>query len=274
MNAFPRTATSLFSRSTGELARLLFKEKDGGSFRVLRAMYRFDDRHYRGDLIDRLLMQSPAVKAARNRRKIAQRMLEVSLRAMPPGRPILVLAIGGGDGSLEAEVIARSNEQNVYYLGIDRDERAVGENREVLKRHGLEDRGGTLVGSVAEKSDVEAALDIAERRFNVRFDGVSVCVCQGIVEYLDLHSDSNETLHGMLNAVRSCMRPGGRLIVSQTDHHDRVKYLEDGLSWHMRLRSSEELADEVQKAEWRISVCKREPMELITMCLAVKPGIG
>jgi len=270
MNAFPRTATSIFSRSHGELARLLFVKREGGSFRVLRAMYRFDDGHRRGDLINRLLMQSPAVKAARNRRRIAQRMLEVSLKAMPPGRPILVLAVGGGDGSLEAEVIARTPERDVYYCGVDRDERAVGENREVLRRHGLEARGCTLVGGVAEKRDVEAALESAARRFRVPFDGVSISVCQGITEYLDLHCDTNETLAAMLSAIRRCTRPEGRLIISQTDYHDRVRYLEKGLSWHMRLRSREELAAEVNNAGWGILVCKREPMGLITMCLAAK----
>ena len=196
------------------------------------------------------------------------------MRAMPPGRPILVLAVGGGDGSLEAKVIARTTRQDVYYCGIDRDERAVGENREVLRRHGLESRGCTLVGSVAKRGDVQAALETAARRFNVRFDGVSISVCQGLAEYLDLQSNTNESLAGMLNAIHSCTCPEGRLIISHTDDHDRVKYLEEGLSWHMRLRSSDELAAEVKKAGWRVSVCEREPMELITMCLAEKSDMG
>jgi len=270
MNVFPRTATRVFSRSRGELARLLFANREGGSFRVLRAMYRFDEGHARGDLINRLLMQSPAVKAARNRRRIAQKMLEVSLKAMPPGRPILVLAVGGGDGSLEAEAIARTPERDAYYCGVDRDERAVGENGDVLRRHGLEARGCTLVGGIAEESDVEAALDRAARRFHVSFDGVGITVCQGITEYLDLDCDTNETLAAMLRAIHHCTRPEGRLIISQTDYHDRVRYLEKGLSWYMRLRSREELAAEVNRAGWQTSVCEREPMGLISMCLATK----
>jgi hypothetical protein len=272
MNAFPETATRIFSRANGELPRLLFLEKETGSFRVLRAMYRFDEGHRGGDLINRLLMQSPAVKAARNRRRIAQRMLEISLEAMPPHRPILVLAVGGGDGSLEAEVIARAAQKNVYYCGVDRDERAVGENSQVLRRYGLKERGCTIVGSVAARSDLEAVVDEAARRFNTRLDGVSVSVCQGITEYLDLHCRTNESLAAMLDSIHHCSLPQGRLIISQTDYHDRVKYLEEGLSWYMRLRSRDELATEVEKAGWRASVCEREPMGLITMCLASKEG--
>jgi len=237
---------------------------------VLRAMYRFDESHDRGDLINRLLMQSPAVKAARNRRRIAQRMLEVSLKAVPPRSTTLVLAIGGGDGSLEAEVIARTAGRDVYYCGIDTDERAVAENREGLETYGLEEKGFTLVGSVASESDLEAALDIAARRFGRRFDGIGICVCQGIAEYYDLDSDANEKLASLLRAIHCCSRPAGYLMISQTDYHDRVTYLEHGLSWYMRLRSRDELAAEVEKAGWRIAICEPEPMKLITMCLASK----
>ena len=75
----------------------------------------------------------------------------------------------------------------------------------------------------------------------------------------------------MLRAVQSCTRKGGRLLISHTDYHDRVKYLEEGLNWYMRLRNCKELAAEVAKAGWRISVCEREPMQLITMCMAENP---
>ena len=270
MNRFPRAATRLFSMSRGELARLLFVEREGGSYRVLRAMYKYEDGPHRGDLINRVLMQSPAVKAARNRRKIAQRMIEASLAAQPGDGPKLVLAIGGGDGSLEAEVIARMAAPNVYYCGVDMDERAVADNRQVLQRHGLEGRGFVFVGNVAERSDLEAVLDGARQRFGVPWDGVHVTVCQGITEYLDLGSRGNETLGRLLTAIHSCTRPEGRLVISQTDDHDRVTYLERGLSWHMRLRSLDEVAAEVARAGWQIAVCEHEPMKLITMCLAVK----
>lgn len=274
MNTFPGAATKVFSRSRGELARLLFAEREGGSYRVLRAMYAYEDRAHRGDLINRLLMQSPAVKAARNRRRIAQRMLQVSLESLPPHAPALVLALGGGDGSLEAEVIARNPRRDVFYCGVDMDERAADENREVLKRQGIEGRGVTFAGTIAEKADVDAVLDRAGRRFGVRFDGVGVAVCQGITEYLDLGLKTNETLSRLLTAIRQSAVPGGSLVISQTDYHDRVKYLERGLSWHMRLRSSDELAAEVEKAGWRIAECEMEPMRLITMCRAANAEPG
>ncbi len=276
MNAFPKTATKVFARSRGELARRLFVEKEGGSYRVLRTMYEFEEPHRQGDLLNRLLMQSPAVKAARNRRKIAQWMLRACLNAVPRDKPRLVLAIGGGDGRLEAEVIAGLDDaarQDVYYLGIDMDERAVAENKEVLETHGLSGRGFTLAGRIADERDVEALLRNAADRFHVEFDGISIAVCQGIAEYLDIGSDANQTLSSMLGAVHGGTRPGGALMISQTDFHDRVTFLERGLDWTMRLRSSGELAAEVERAAWQIVVCEHEPMELITMCLAAKPDV-
>jgi SAM-dependent methyltransferase len=273
MNAFPKTATKLFSLSRGELARLLFVERDGGSYRSLRAMYAYDDPRNRGDLINRLIMQSPAIKAARNRRIIAQRMLQRCLEAQPADSPTLVLAIGGGDGNLEAEVIARTAEREVYYCGVDKDERAARENQNTFATHGLEGKGFVFVGAVTGNRDLEAVVDSARRRFGVPFEGAGVTVCHGIAEYFDIGSEANDALAALLGAIYACTRPDGSLVISQTDYHDRVKYLERGLSWHMRLRSGEELATEVEKAGWQLSVCEREPMKLITMCLAVKSEV-
>jgi len=274
MNAFPRTATRVFSCSRGELANLLFREREGGSFRVLRTMYRFEHPEHRGDLLNRIFMQAPAARGARNRRRIAQWMLATSLQAMPPGPPRLVLALGGGDGSQEAEVIAQLPSRDVYYCGVDRDERAVAENQTVLAKHKLEGRGVTYVGSITQRADVEKILEFASRQLGVEFDGVSVAVCLGLLEYLDIGASSNDTLYAMLRAFLECTRTDGALITSQTDYHDRVRFLEEGLGWHMRLRSCDELAEEVERAGWQLSICDREPMGMISMCLATKSGVS
>ncbi len=273
MNRFPRAATKFLSLSRGELARRLFAQREGGSYRVLRAMYRFEEPHGRGDPINRLIMQSPAVKAARNRRKIAQWMLETCLDAMPLGPPRLVMTIGAGDGRLEAEVIAQARQKNIYYCGVDMDQQAAHENREVLEMHGLRDRGFTHTGSVARTCDVEEVLDRAGRRFGVEFDGLSVTVCQGLIEYLDMHTKSNATLVEMLRAIHARTREDGSLLISQTGFHDRVAYLENGLAWYMRLRESNEVAQVLEDANWQLSICEQEPMRQITMCLATKSGV-
>jgi hypothetical protein len=273
MNAFPRTVTKVLSMGRGELARLLFIEREGGSYRSLRAMYEYEDPRKRGGLVNRLLMQSPAVKAARNRRKIAQQMLQRCVEAQAADAPLLVLAVGGGDGRLETEVLAKMPRRDIYYCGVDKDERAVEENQKALMEHGLDGRGHIFLANVAEKSDLMAVLAGAERRFGVAFKGFNIAVCHGIAEYLDMGSRTNETLNGLLTAIHGCTRAEGHLIFSQTDYHDRVKWLERGLSWYMRLRDLDEVATEVERAGWQISVCEHEPMQLITMCLAVKSEV-
>lgn len=270
MNAFPHAATKVFSFSKGELARRLFVDREGGSFLVLRAMYEHADPRKRGDLINRLLMQSPAVKAARNRRIIAQRMLSLALQNMPQDAPSLILAIGGGDGSLEAEVISRNGNPHVYLCIVDKDERAVRENEIVLKKHDLYGKGAVFVGTAAGKKDLEAILEWAERRFGLPFDGIGIAVCQGIAEYLDLGAEDNRAFAELLAGLYRCTRMEGILLLSQTDYHDRVTYLNRGLSWRMRLRGRDEISAEIEKAGWKISVCEPEPMRLITMCSAIK----
>ncbi|MGD9127508.1 MAG: hypothetical protein PVH19_09035 [Planctomycetia bacterium] len=273
MNVFPRLVTKIFSRSRGELAQRLFRAREGGSYRVLRAMYRFEEPHNKGDLLNRILMQSPAVKAARNRRKIAQWMLETCLRSMPAGPPRLVMTIGGGDAMLEAEVIAKMEQKNIYYFGVDMDAKAVDDNRQVFEEHGLDGRGFTHTGSITQVDDIDNVLRLAGERFGVEFDGLSVTICQGLIEYIDMHSDSNENLLKMLRAIHSRTREDGSLLISQTGHHDRVTYLEKGLEWYMRLRESDEVAQVLEEAGWKISICDQEPMQQITMCLATKAGI-
>ena len=270
LNAFPKTVTKFLALSRGEFARLLIVEKEGGSFRTLRAMYEYEDPQKRGDLINRLLMQSPGVKAARNRRKVAQHMLQRCLEDQPAEKPALVMVLGGGDGRLEAEVLARVPRRDIYYCIVDKDDRAVEENRKTMNELGLEGRGAVFLGNIAEKADLLAVLDNARRRFGVQFDGADVAVCHGIAEYMDVGLQTNDTLSRMLTAIHDCMRPEGSLLISQTDYHDRVRWVERALGWYMRMRSIEELAGEIERAGWQIVICEHEPMRLITMCMAVK----
>jgi SAM-dependent methyltransferase len=270
LNAFPKTARKILARSRSELMQLLFADGEGGSFRVLQAMYKRHNPHRTEDILHRLIMQSPGIKGIRNRRHIAQHMLEVCLDAQPHVSPALVLAVGGGDGRIELEVIARTAREGVYYCGVDRDDRAEAANQQVLKELGLDGRGFVVTGASAEDSDLEAVVEAAQRRFGVRFDGAAVTVCHGITEYMDVGQTTNASLGKLLTALYRCTRPEGTLLISQGNNHDRVKFLEEGLSWHMRLRSKEELEDEVTKAGWQVSVCEQEPMKVITMCMAVK----
>lgn len=270
LNTFPHAARRLFARSRGELARRVCVDFEGGSYRVFHAMYEYGKPHARGDFLNRLLMESPAAKAARNRRKIAQAMLERCLRAAPPEKPQLVMAIGGGDGTLEVEVIGRVGRPNVYYCVVDKDEKAVADNPAVMERHGLAGKGMVFIGDASEERDLRAVVDEARRRFSTSFDGVSVAVCHGILEYIDLGVPGNEALHRLLHSIYACAQPGASLIISQTDYHDRVKFVEQGLRWMMRLRSMDELEAEIQRAGWQIAVGDHEPMQLISFFQGVK----
>jgi hypothetical protein len=270
MNAFPKAATKVFARSKGELARLIFVEREGGSFLVLRAVYEHEDPRKRGDVLNRILMQSPAVKAARNRRLIAQQMLFQALQSLPPDVPSLVLAIGGGDGSFEADAMSRAGNPNVYLCIVDTDRRAVGEHENVLAKHNLVGKGTVLVGTAVVKSDLEEVLDKAGRHFGVLFDGIAITVCHGIVEYLDIGVEGNAVFSELLRAIYGCTRNEGMLLLSQTDHHDREPFFTRGLSLYMRLRDQDEITEEIEKAGWKIAVCEPEPMKLITMCSAIK----
>ena len=232
MNTFPKTAIRFFSISKGELARLILWSARG-LLSQRSAMYRYDDAHGRGDLLNRLLMESPAVKA----RGIAG--ASRTHAAAPVGSAARTEAGPGSGGGRRRRRprgggpcrLARSQ---LVLLRIGPGS-AQSPKTKMLHRRGLAERGFTIVGSVAENGDVEAALDCRGRRFGVRFDGVGVAICQGVAEYLDIGSNSNLAFSRLLRALHACTLDEGSPIISHTDYHDRVPFLERGLGWHMRL---------------------------------------
>ena len=273
MNAFPHAATKVFSLSKGELARLLFKERDGGSFRSLRAMYEYENPRNRGDLINRLLMQSPAIKAARNRRTIAQRLL-----ARLFGRTALGLA-GARAGGRRWRWKPRSGSDCPFAAA----RRLLLHRRYRRQNRRREPEGAAKAWPCGSRFRLRGHDCRHERHGECR-PGRRKAIRRSLrrTEHHCLPRHHRILRHRIgsqpdtLATARGNSRlhtAEGNLIISQTDYHDRVKYLERGLSWHMRLRSREELAAEVEKTGWQISVCQHEPMRLITMCLAVKSDV-
>jgi hypothetical protein len=127
-----------------------------------------------------------------------------------------------------------------------------------------------FVGTAAVKRDLEAVIEKAGRHFGAIFDGLAVTVCHGIVEYLDIGVNGNAVFSTLLRAIYDCTRADGALLLSQTDHHDRVRFFTRGLALHMRLRGQDEITEEIETAGWKVTVCEPEPMQLITMCSAIK----
>ena len=122
----------------------------------------------------------------------------------PAGRRAILAGDWGRRRKPRSRCHRRSTNRNVYHCSVDKDEKAVEENRQVMQRYGLAGRGFVVTGDATRKNDLEAALDAARRRFAVPFDGVGIAVCHGITEYLDL-GVSGTTLW------RGCSRPFTRV---------------------------------------------------------------
>lgn len=273
LNAFPSLASRLFSSSHGELARLLFKEREGGSFLVLDTMYEYEGGKERREFLHNVMMHSPAIRAARNRRRIAQVLLATHLQLAADDRPMLVLAVGSGSGRLEAEVLGEVRNRNVYYCGLDIDPRAVAATEATLRQHHLTANGIALAGTINGHDDVANLLEQIERRLGLQFPGIDITMCHGVAEYLDLCSTANAQLSQLVRVLHTHTRQDGALVISQTHRHDRVHFLESALGWHMRLRDADEFRAVIESAGWNVQVCEKEPMGLISMCLAAKDSM-
>ena len=155
---------------------------------------------------------------------------------------------------------------------VHKDPCAVSQNQEVFLAHGLAGRGFVHVGSVTAWCVIlEAVLDSARQRFGVAFEGPSVTVCHGIAEYFDIGFKNERIALG--DALRDLrLHAAGRAAGDQPDRLSRSGEVSGArpVVVYAVLRSGEELAAEVDKAGWQLSICEHEPMRLITMCLAVK----
>ncbi len=265
MNSFPNLANSLLSRSEGEIARLLYKDREKGTFRVLNEMYDYE-KSKTTDVLEKLIMESPAVKAARNRKKIAQYLLKLTLENSK--RSKFIFSVGGGNGRLELEVL-KDYPVN-YYCCLDTDERAILEGEALAKKFRVSDQTIFLKGSIRNKDDLNSVTRMATERFLKHFPYLDIVLCQGVFEYFDMKRCSNRQLNNVLTAIYEKTSSNGILLASQTDYHDRVKYLEKGLDWYMRLRSREEVKNEMERVGWCVEYCEKEPMNLITLSLSSK----
>ncbi len=266
----------LLARSKGELAQLWFRTPgyEKSSWRTFEAFYHFEEKKEHGDLGNKLLMASPGVRASRNRKKIALRLLENQLKEYS-GSPVLVNNIGGGSGSRELRVIKNAGRRDIFYCSTDTDSAAADYGDKEAKQISMSMRSffASKKLDFSSPSEVQSFFGEMNQHYfssKPQFHAFDISLLLGVTEYCDLHTRANTELDQLLQGLHQHTSPRGRMIMGQTDHHDRVRYVEKGLGWKMRLRSQDEIADHIERSGWNILYCEKEPMNVITMILAEK----
>jgi len=265
MGNFPNITNKILSRSRGELSRLFFEERctGHGSFKIFEEFYRYDPNSNPGDFLNKLMMESPAIKAARNRRKIAQRQLEDELENR--SGKTLVVSFGGGNGALELEVIKRIGKE-VYYCSIDNDDYSIEDGNRIAREMGLE----TTTLYLNEHADTLSPEYFHHLEFKLMehfgiTQGIDIATCHGFTEYLDRGKNTDKEFIGLIKNLYDVAERGSTLFLSQTSKHSREKYLVKGLDWVMRLRTLKEVKTLLENSPWILKYIEKEPMGIISM---------
>lgn len=134
MNNYPTFANTILSHSKSDLAHYLFHDPTcpKGSFKQLNEIYDYEYGK-KGDILNRIINLSPALKAARNRKKIAQQFLRLVI-AKAYKNPTVIFSFGGGDSRIEIEVMAEMDMKNLYLISIDAQTEAKVEGEKLAKK--------------------------------------------------------------------------------------------------------------------------------------------
>jgi len=272
MNSYPYFSNNIFSHSKSDLAYYLFHDKEcpKGSFKQLNEIYDYECGK-KGDFINRIINLSPALKAARNRKKIAQQLLKIAI-SNEHSNPIVIFSLGGGDSRIELEVMAELKKADVYLVSIDLQTDAKVEGKRLSGKLGLANQAYFVTDFIEFKnlSQIDKYIKEASEQFGIVIKNIDIIMAHGFLEYLDLKTESDEELSVFMKSILSLGRDGTKLILSQTCVHDRVPYYEKGLNLYMRLRNKDELIKELLNHQLKIEYAETEPMGIITMVYCLK----
>ena len=272
MNNYPNLTNKIGSLSKQDLAYYVFHDDNcpSGSYKQLNAIYDFETNQ-EVDLINRLLNVSPALKAARNRKKLAQHLLKKALSGSD-NKPLSIFSFGGGDERLSLEVMAEVKKKNVYLISIDSQAVAKTDGQKRAQELDLNNQACfiTEFNDSNKYTMLRDFLLTASEILKVQLSEINAVMAHGFLEYLDLNKNTNTEFSSFLNNSIKFGSRDLKLILSQTDLHDRVPYYEKGQNLFMRLRGKDELKREIEMQDLRIEYMEKEPMNIITMMYCSK----
>lgn len=269
LNNFPNLTNKIMGLSKGDIAKILYKDKKPGSYQLFNCFYDYDPSNP-VDFLDKVLQESPAAKASRNRFKLLKHYLN-KIMFNADYNHLLMLSLGGGNARFEIEAIGKtqnSEKNNVYLVCVDSDKEAENDGLNIARKYGLEKNVLYINKKLDFDNNITTKyfLSEANKKWNLDKKYFDVFIEVGLNEYLNVGTKEN-------NEIRSLYRcfyreqEKGYLITEQTGPHDRDPYLKKGLNWHCRYRTLEELKSEVAKVGYQIKLGVIEPMNITSIII-------
>lgn len=185
-----------------------------------------------GAVIDKIILNLPAVKATRNRKETIKTIISRHITEnMQKSNSTCILDIASGSARYLVEL--DSGLKNSFRaLCLDRDERSLQVGRLLAEKFGVQENITFQKADVFDGKALKRALDFEP----------DVIVVSGLYVYCD-----DETVRRSLNMLSALLRPHGTILVdNQLDNPSRklmekVCQTTSGTSWKLRYRSEAEM---------------------------------
>lgn len=187
---------------------------------------------FMGAVIDKIILNLPAVKATRNRKETIKKIIArhiIENRQDNKSTSILDIASGSARYLIELDCIMKNS---FRALCLDRDERSLQVGRVLSERFRLEENITYRKADVFDGHALKNALD---------FDP-DVIIVSGLYVYCD-----DEKVSRSLNMLSTLLRPEGTILVDNQLYNPSRKLMEkvcqttSGAAWRLRYRSEKEM---------------------------------
>jgi SAM-dependent methyltransferase len=194
--------------------------------------------------------------AIRNRKKLVTKIIADLVKSYTQSGCVVIVGVGAGPGTNIQEGILASGvdkSKTAAYL-IDMDSDAFEYGKEAAKKRGLEEVVHYIQG------------DAREIKKHLPNTAPHVVKMIGILEYLN-----DDQVLELFRAMHAAMAPGGSIIThSLVDAHGARPFLERALNWHIYTRTPEHATQLLERAGFKETTGKPEPMGIYTILVAKK----
>jgi len=192
----------------------------------------------------------------RNRKKLVTKIIADLVKGYAQAGCVVIVGVGAGPGTNIQEGILASgvDRSKVAVYLIDMDSDAFEYGKEAAKQRGLSEVVHYIQG------------DAREIKKHVPNISPHIVKMIGILEYLN-----DDQVLELFQAMHAAMAPGGSVIThSLVDAHNTRAFLERALNWHIYTRTPEHATQLLERAGFRDTTGKREPMGIYTVLVAKK----
>ncbi|MCX6354262.1 MAG: class I SAM-dependent methyltransferase family protein [Candidatus Aureabacteria bacterium] len=206
------------------------------------------------DAVDkRILKDAVLTLSARNRRRMAVRVLKDLIQKYRVGGDVHIVGIGTGPGFNVLEAMVDAETDRVFAYCIDEDSDAFSFGEKLAEQMGLKGRVRYITGNAI---NLEGLLEVVPH----------VVKMVGILEYL-----TDDQVMELLRMSHRILPPGGSVLVNSiTAHHGVDRYLRRVFNWHLNYRSPRKILSLFEESGFSDFHLRQDPLGVYAILVGSK----